>query len=143
MTGDFIQGIMDAMGQSRRASAANLTVGQLLHRLEGYAEDCPIQVRGASPWLNGKMTSYRGYYEDLALEPSNTDQGHNTVGALRDLLTQGIGQIMHGYKGGEYPITEQTLLWVAAYGETGQMLLDVVEIDGTLHLLCKDDPVWA
>lgn len=68
-------------------------------------------------YLNGKYASYRGHYEDLALDFSTVDEGYNTSGKLVSLLFDALNDgVMQGCKGGEYPITMDTFVWLAHEG---------------------------
>ena len=90
----------------------------------------------------GTVDSYRGYYQDLALEPSIREPG--TVGQLLDLLDSAWGRDFHGYKGGTYTMTGRTLLWVACWGDaSGLMLTRIVGRAGTdLVVLKTEQEVW-
>lgn len=69
--------------------------------------------------------SYRGYYERIAIDQGDWVRAHS----LADYLDEKIDTTMTGYKGGEYPVTKQTLVHVAAYGYTGPMLVGFI-LDG-------------
>lgn len=56
-------------------------------------------------------SSYRGYYEDLAIGFSGDD--YITATDLINYYEPLIGETIHGYKGGEYIVTEYTSLWIA------------------------------
>lgn len=66
-----------------------------------------------------KPHSYRGYYEDLAFEKG---EGERTAFDLLRECESCIGRDFYGYKGGTYTCTENTRVWVANRGETGEEL---------------------
>lgn len=75
--------------------------------------------------------SYRGYYRDLAFQ-SNLYLNTSVKEALN--LTKGcVGATFEGWKGGEYKMTKDTLIWIADPGCSGHQLLDIDE-DGGLIL---------
>lgn len=81
------------------------------------------------------VNSYRGYYEDLALEPG---EQRCTAGQLRVLLKQAHGAEFTGYKGGDFVMEGDTPLWTASYGNTGRAIIDAKVIDGRLVLITKN-----
>jgi len=87
------------------------TVGSLIERLDGVESDMAIPL--------GRPHSYRGYYEELAVERID---GPQTVAEFVDLLRSQIGVTHVGWKGGEFVMTEHTGVWVADEGSTGEPL---------------------
>lgn len=67
--------------------------------------------------------SYRGYYSDLAFEADFTKTKSATE--LYNLLEGCLGTTFEGYKGGEYTMTKDTLVWIANYGCEGHRLVDM------------------
>jgi len=106
------------------------TLGQLIDALEAVgdkANACRFDFCHAVP---GKLDSYRGYYEDLALgwEPQ-TNYPEPTVAHVLDTLKKQIGTTVHGYKGGDYVVSRDQTVYVANYGETGST--GIVGVDST------------
>ena len=64
--------------------------------------------------------SYRGYYSDLALEPTTTPI---KVNQLIDQLEAVIDTELTGYKGGKFLMSADTPVWVSPYGTTGSALV--------------------
>lgn len=64
--------------------------------------------------------SYRGYYSDLALEPT---EAPIKVWQLINQLSDVIDTELTGYKGGEFLMSADTPVWVAHYGTTGPALV--------------------
>lgn len=70
-------------------------------------------------FLDGDYDSYRGHYKDLALSFSTVDHGYNTAGKMMSILTGALAfGSMQGWKGGDYPITPNTLVWLGNQGTT-------------------------
>ena len=68
------------------------------------------------------MYSYRGYYERNATYPFGD---HVRMGAneLAESYRSYIGQPMMGWKGGDYIISEDELIYYADRGETGPSII--------------------
>ena len=127
----------------------HLTLGRLIDKLTKWeAEDRPLWgdlyvTEGAEGLMNrkkldiwpGKEDSYRGFYEDLAF--SATDRHIGT----RELLEQCLrirGRVYQGYKGGDYIMNDDTVLWIADYGRVdGYAIVDAVRVREPC-----DDGVW-
>jgi hypothetical protein len=62
----------------------------------------------------GRPRSYRGYYEELAFEPTR----NVTVGMMLEYAKSALGQTFEGYKGGSYTMSEYTPCWIASYGDS-------------------------
>jgi hypothetical protein len=72
------------------------------------------------------LTSYRGYYEDLAL-----DYNHSrpvTVGVLLDDARKAVGATFEGYKGGDFIMRGDTRVWVSEWGRSEGRDLTGVEV---------------
>lgn len=116
----MIEGMMARMSEERKAAAENMRLGQFIEALEKCDPALPVVLdRGGS--LDSFM-SYRGYYEDLAVAPTHEV---NTVKNVLDRARAAVGEMFEGYKGGEYWMTKNTLLWVAGWGSCGDKLVGV------------------
>jgi hypothetical protein len=62
--------------------------------------------------------SYRGYYEELAFEPTE----NVTVGEMLASAKSALGKKFEGYKGGTYKMNEYTTVNLAEYGHTGESI---------------------
>jgi hypothetical protein len=104
-----------------RGGHSGLNLGQLLDALEKCDQSLPCVFNsGGSP---GGYDSYRGYYEQLALSTTHERQ---TVAQVLAKLRPADGDICGGYKGGDYRMTRDTLVWVDEYGECkGIAVVDV------------------
>ncbi len=90
-------------------SVGGMTLAELIVVLEQQDPDT-VLAEGF-----GNAHSYRGYYEDLAFEPK-------TNARVGDMLAEAKGamdQVFHGYKGGEYTMSDYTTCWIAEYGHSG------------------------
>jgi hypothetical protein len=111
-----IQAFMAAMSDQWRAERerTQMTLGKLLDAL--YTMDPMMGIQ-----ISGEPHSYRGYYEDLAFEPTVVVYTIATI--ISRIEKTCMGQVFHGYKGGEFAMHRNTPLWIANYGSTGQKLL--------------------
>lgn len=87
-----------------------LDLGQLITLLQGQPADDGLifDFGGTRPT---SLSSYRGYYEDLAVGFS--DEGAATVGDFLAVLKAAVGESFYGYKGGSYRMSERSTVWVA------------------------------
>lgn len=118
-----IQALVDGMiAQLQRERAeTQMTLGKLIAALEAMPADAEVAN------LNNAH-SYRGYYNDLALEHG---EGMRPAADLLADSRAAMGQVIWGYKGGDYitgvltPVIMGALtpVWVASYGESGQKLM--------------------
>ena len=63
--------------------------------------------------------SYRGYYQELSFEPG---AGPVTIHQLLQLVKSCLGQVFIGYKGGDFKMHEFTDVYLANFGQCGDML---------------------
>jgi hypothetical protein len=82
----------------------------------------------------GVLSSYRGYYEQLAIEFDALPQ---TVSQLVLRLRGQVGETVTGYKGGKYRISNDTPVWAAGWGECGEMIVGVDSRDGRVTLMTE------
>lgn len=81
----------------------------------------------------GCFDSYRGYYDQLMLSPCSTPI---TVGELIQKGRDAIGSTFEGYKGGEYIMHGDTIVYVDNYGECNQQqIVDVEQCDDIVRLI--------
>jgi hypothetical protein len=64
------------------------------------------------------ISSYRGYYEDLAIEFSDQPDEWPTVESFLTTLREAVGKTFGGYKGGDFVMTGRSRIWVANYSHT-------------------------
>lgn len=120
---DIMQALVDGLGAQwmRDRAETQMTFGQLIGRLAQLPPDTPIAA--------GDPDSYRGYYSDIALDPTE----ESTAGELLLECREMMGWTMTGYKGGEYPVHENVPVWVSPYGTcSGDKLMSIGD-DGALN----------
>lgn len=88
----------------------------------------------------GGMGSYRGYHDELRIEPNGRDPKtvSDVLKDLRRFRKNGIT----GYKGGDYPATDHTGVWVAEYGECSQQHVSGVRVDGGIVVIVTEERDW-
>lgn len=129
MEHNHLQALVDGMSEQwkRERAETQMTLGSLIDKLEKLPED--LTIEGIH-----NPHSYRGYYCDLALEPT-TDPV--TVKELLQECRSVMGKSLMGYKGGDFVMGESTPLWVSYYGETGMKLM-AINNDGTIETADDD-----
>lgn len=115
---------MSAQWQKERA-ATQMTLGKMTDRLALLPPETLIEG-SASPH------SYRGYYCDLAFEPSD-NRNRITASVALALCKGAMGEVFQGYKGGDFQMGRNTPLWLSNYGRTGQKIMGIRD-DGSLEL---------
>lgn len=134
-----LQALFDIYKQARKQNAGNLTIGQMLNKLNEFEGNEKV-VFSNEEFFDGTWDSYRGYYEDMYLGSSRSDEGLNTVNELRKTLLNALDRgSMQGYKGGDFSVNNDTLVWFSTYGSTGDMIVDVVKINGQIVVITKED----
>lgn len=122
------------------------TVGEFLEVLhhavaEGYGGNyLAISIDGVDKALTGELDSCRGEYYNLAAE-------HNNLNTVKDLVTVEefilkldfmVGQIIEGYKGGQYLVTYDTYLFIDNYSHYRGMRVKSIE-SGLNKLIIKEE----
>lgn len=133
---DLIAGSMARMDAERLKSASNMTLGDFIAALSALETGKPIRLDNGDTL--GELMSYRGYYCDLAFEPVS---GAATVGDVLATARGAMGQIFEGYKGGDFPMHANTILWLSPYGDCdGIMITAVIDTpDAVVVLTGKDE----
>ncbi len=131
-----LQKLVDVMNEQSRHTRGQyqLTLGALIKRLEsanpGFLVECS---NGKAP---GRLSSYRGYYSDLAFEP---EEKQTTVEAVLAACKEVLDTTLVGYKGGDFVMGADTPLWLSPWGESSDIaLMDVAEGDGKLIVFVKE-----
>ena len=99
----------------RKRSGTQMTLGALIKTLEA------LRPEQAVVGLGDEM-SYRGYYCDLAFEPSVEPK---SAAALLDQARGAMGRVYEGYKGGDFTMGANTPLWIEEYGSCGPRLMSL------------------
>jgi len=111
-----IQEAMKQMNDVRKAGHQGMRIKEILAVLDAAPDN--IQVIFDFEYLAPDgFISYRGYYEDLAI--MFNDKKAPSCEQFRNDLRNCIGKEFYGYKGGDYTMGEDTLVWVANSGNTG------------------------
>lgn len=85
----------------------------------------------------GEPMSYRGYYVDLAFEPTTELR---TVAHVLASARSAMGKVFEGYKGGDFMMGESTPLWSATYGSCGLKILSLnIETDPISIVLAEEE----
>ena len=113
-----------------------MNVKELIKGLEKY-EDKNVSF----DFLNyqpDKLTSWRGSYDQLCIEPIEWDGEFKKVSDLIKELWECVGKEFEGYKGGHFIMGEHTEVWVDKYGEYSRTSIVNIEIlDGDVVLITK------
>lgn len=118
-----MQALINALNKTARdtRSQYQMTLGGMIAALDKMPADMPIEYEnGGHPT---DPHSYRGYYSDLSFE---TGEGASTVAKISAVLKSALGETFMGYKGGDFPMDEDTPLWSSTYGtSSGKALMDI------------------
>lgn len=128
-----IQAVVDGLAKTwqEERSQTQMTLGQLIKVLETKDQDQGIV--GMT-----KPHSYRGYYCDLAFEP--TDDSVSVKDFLALLRGGCMGRIFEGYKGGDYMMGENTPIWISEYSDnSGIKLMGLTETEGIIVLITEQE----
>ena len=140
-----IQEIMDKFCEGemykRVATGQNMSIKGLIDALDG------VKDKTAKVYIHDgrgvcTIESYRGFYSDLSIVPSETPIGSRqkeyTVKDLLDRLKSSIGEEFTGYKGGEFVMQNHTPVWVSEYGCADGLAVKGVEVkDGKVVILTE------
>lgn len=120
---------MSALWREER-SQVGLTLGGLIIRLTELPKDMMMQALS-------HPHSYRGYYSDLAFEPTKASDLRKVSDQLTE-CKQIVGKVFEGYKGGDFTMGHGTPVWIASYGTTGERLMSITD-DGLLITAPKEN----
>lgn len=111
---NVLQALFEQMSRQMQEQRAGtqMTLGYMIEILDGMGD---AEVANLTD-----PHSYRGYYEDLAFEPSD---GTRTAKSLADECRRCMGQVFVGYKGGDFVMDALTPVWVSEYGCLGRKLM--------------------
>lgn len=91
-----------------------ITLGTLIDQLQYQPQDNQVRFDFGCLYPNG-YDSYRGYYQDLAISYGGLQK---TVSSFLKELNDCIGDTFSGWKGDEFTMWRDSLLWVAVYGKS-------------------------
>jgi hypothetical protein len=109
-----IQALLDTIRTAMRDTRKDyhVSLGELIRLLDQADPETLIYYTNPH--------SYRGYYHDLAIEPTDLPI---KVFQLNNQLKQILDKELYGYKGGEYLMSADTPVWIAHKGCTGAALV--------------------
>lgn len=109
------------------------TLGEMVEALRKMPEGS--EVRG----LDVSVYSYRGFYERNAVAWSSKTRSTREVA---DLLESQYGNPTCGWKGGDYEVDPDELVYLADYGDTGPQIVGFMfASDGVLEPVLVEE-VW-
>lgn len=126
-----------AHGVPTEASNLGPIIGALTKQPRNAAVVVEYLGRKSHP---GTMGSYRGYHDELRIEP-NGREPKTVADVLKDLRRFKKTGIT-GFKGGDYPATDRTGVWVADYGETSEQHVSGVRVDGGVVVIMTEERDW-
>lgn len=100
-----------------------LTIGDLFERLKYLPRDTPCYIEDEDGKHGVRYPhSYRGYYEQVALD---IDESTTAIKAseLYRMLEPLPGNYLTGWKGGEFLISDETPVWISRPGEVSDRRL--------------------
>lgn len=123
---DMLQQMFNLMSENEKLKRErdNYNLGDLIKDLEKYPPNAWISIAPFNLEPTG-FNSYRGYYSDLSIDYTIGD-GLN-CGQLLKEAKECIGKTFTGYKGGDFTMTENTVIWLAPYGRTTDVMLTGVK----------------
>lgn len=114
-----------------------MNIKQILNELDKLMDNCNehLFIIGVSR----EFCSYRGYYSELCVAPSIGRE--MSACEFYNILADQIEQTYTGYKGGEYTMTEDTELYLATYGKTGEKIVGIEKDSNTLSFVTEEE-IW-
>lgn len=126
-----LQSLLDGIkgDWQRERAETQMTLGKMISRLKEMHSFARVDG------LEGPH-SYRGYYEDLAFQPTGSFM---RVEELLDLCRSAMGKAYEGYKGGTYVMGEHTPVWVAYYGHSGKRIMAINSKNGSIETAKEEE----
>lgn len=134
-----LKGMVNQIRQEEFESSNQLSLGGLIFSFKEYPQDYNVVTLEGKTL--GETISYRGYYNEIAIEPIEADVLHRSVFEVLKTLQESVGKTFEGYKGGEYTMDESTPIWVASYGCSGKEVIatQVIHEERAVVVLVKQD----
>lgn len=134
-----IQALINAMSEVAQSERKNyhMSLGELIDFLNDVVPaDMPVVLDYNTKLSAAAPHSYRGYYSDLAIEPT---ENVVTARVLQQELTDILDTELTGYKGGEFLMDSTVPVWVSGYGSaSGRAVMSAAVIDSKVVLLTKE-----
>ncbi len=131
-----IQQFVDAMAAQwqMERSQKQVTLGELIASLKAADPSIPVTVNGGGSIAYPH--SYRGYYSDIAFQPSNE---RATVAEVLAIVEPCLGQTFEGWKGGDFTMGKSTPVFVSWEGQTGMAMTTAGVRDGAFHITAEEE----
>lgn len=111
-----------------------LSIGELIEKLQRYPHDKTLML-SEDTYFSGDYGSDRGDYEVVFIGESRDNKLSKVNDLLKYLEQFKSEKIMIGYKGGQYPVDDNTLIRVGFYGCSGRDICNVVEVDDIVYIV--------
>jgi len=126
----------------RRVSFGQLTIGQIIEKLSQIDGSFPVLIDCGGSYHHGGTVgrgfSYRGYYRDFCVEPIAAASSPNTVSRLLETFKFANGKSYHGYKGGDFVMSQNTFVWLSEYGvSSGYAITGVTVRDNAAYIVAE------
>jgi hypothetical protein len=117
-----------------------LNLEQLMQKLKKQPKGNKVMFDFNDKICPTEFESYRGIYKDLALDYKVVPDNYGmTVAELYHEAETSCNRHFVGYKGGDFYMNEDTVIWISPYGQSsGRMLIDIVERDGKTILITEE-----
>lgn len=120
--------------EDRMKRSDQLTLGIMIQKLEPIVEKQKERKDEATVFYDfgnlfpTEIDSWRGSYAELALNYTESGESPMKVSAFLSLLKESVGKTFQGYKGGDFTMSNDTPVWVANYGRSGNTaVIDIVD----------------
>lgn len=134
-----LQGLIDTIIEAGQRERKNyhMSLGELIDFLnDAVPADMPVVLDYNTSLSVTAPHSYRGYYSDLAIEPT---ENVVTTKEIHEQLTDVLDTELTGYKGGEFLMDSSVPVWVSEYGSvSGRALMGAIIIEGKVVLMTKE-----
>jgi hypothetical protein len=135
---EYVNNEMKKARDKQMLTSDQLTLGEILGKLKPILEKQKERENESTVKYDFEylfptgIDSWRGSYSEIALDFSDYDYTKNkkpmTVSEFYKLIESAIGETFEGYKGGDFTMTENTPVWVANYGNSGNTaVIDIVD----------------
>lgn len=105
-----------------------MRLGRLIDHLKALPQDALISY--SDGLVPGALHSYRGYYDQLALDRLE-DTGPAPAPLVSEVLANAkaaVGKKFEGWKGGEYVMSVNTTVWVSRMGDADSLAISAVTL---------------
>lgn len=114
---DYIHNAIQVERAEAMKTSPQLILGELILKLETFNVDMAV-VFDVNNYHPTSIDSWRGSYCELALGYGDAEKAP-MLSVFLCLLKGTVGQVLTGYKGGDYLMGKITPVWVANYSECG------------------------